>query len=823
MKLRTLLAWGLILAAIAPAATFGWWTYKHGVEREFAEVKDRHLLLAQNLGTAMARYHKDLVAGTDTVATYLAQGTRPHNLHGLMRSLNILCVHLLDAKTKTVLAKVDHRLRQTKHMPPNHVYWGLDNAVSGRATFSPVMQGRNGTNVMLVARRYGDTVSIAVVSTQYFVDLGSAIAFGEKGHAAIVDHKGNVLSHPLPSWVAARKNIAKVSAVKRMMNRETGIQQFYSPALKGDMIAGFTHVPGPNWGVMIPQPVVELHAKALENTKALIWSFAFGLALSIAFILLFVNSLAKPIEHFLGKLREHTTKRRLEPVETRRGIVHIAEVQEFFSHYNDLVSEVRGVHTMVEKAAYTDGLTALPNRTHLVELTSNLLRSARAAEQKSTSPSRGSVDTAKGAFIFIDLDDFKQVNDVHGHAAGDQLLQNIANALRTVVETQWRGMGFSMGDPIVPVVARVGGDEFAITFPGLNNKTALEAFLRHLQKALEQASVDVPGIGKRHASIGASRYPKDGCRLRPLMRLADIAMYHAKKQGKGRFYVYDDSIGVLSVSQMRAEIETAIANDELTLEYQPKVCCRTRMIRSVEALVRWDHPEKGRIAPNEWLPAITNSPLMQNLGEWVADRAMRDHAKWTASGLDLNVAINVGSEHFTQPNMVKRICAIARKNRFNPADMELEITESTAFSNEALTDTVIEGLHRAGFKIAIDDFGTGYSNIARLAKLPVDSLKVDRSVINNALTDDRVAGLLQCVLTMAKALGCKTVAEGIETEEHIDLCRQQGVHILQGFYFSRSLASDDLENWVQANQPEHDPATTVLTPLAKQNKQKEAA
>ncbi|MEL6946725.1 MAG: GGDEF domain-containing phosphodiesterase, partial [Pseudomonadota bacterium] len=298
-----------------------------------------------------------------------------------------------------------------------------------------------------------------------------------------------------------------------------------------------------------------------------------------------------------------------------------------------------------------------------------------------------------------------------------------------------------------------------------------------------------------------------------LMRLADIAMYHAKKRGKGRYQIFDETIGNLSVSELRAAVEAAIDKDELTLEYQPKVCCRTRMIRSVEALVRWDHPEHGRIAPNEWIPAIVNSPVMLALGEWVADRAMKDQMRWERNCIRLNVAINVGAEHFSHPNFVARMCEIAKDNGFDPGNMELEITENTAFANEQRTDTVIESLHRAGFQIAIDDFGTGYSNMARLARLPVDSLKVDRSVINNALTDQRVAHLLRCVIAMARALGCKTVAEGIESQEHIDMAEAQGVHILQGFYFSGSLGASELEKWVRANQPSDEVPTTVLTPL----------
>jgi len=239
MRIRSILIVAFLAATLIPSAIYGFWSYRQGVEREFSEVKDRHLLLAQNLGTALERYQTDLIGTFDSISASLTESHATPNLHSLMTSINMLCVLIVEGATGELVAKADaNPLRSEKATQRNAIGVARAIAKPGKTTFSPVIADDRGENVILAVRRYGDQLAIAVVSTQYFVELGKSISFGEKGHAAIVDHAGNVLAHPLPSWIASRKNIAKISAVARMMNGETGIEQFYSPALKGDMIAG---------------------------------------------------------------------------------------------------------------------------------------------------------------------------------------------------------------------------------------------------------------------------------------------------------------------------------------------------------------------------------------------------------------------------------------------------------------------------------------------------------------------------------------------------------------------------------------------------------
>lgn len=649
-----------------------------------------------------------MVGTFDSISASLLQGEHTPNLQALMSSINMLCVLIVDDTTARVIAQADMDSSKISGIiPSNMIVTARKIAKRGKTTFSGVMPSEHGGNVMLGVRRYGDKIAIAVVSTRYFVELGKSISFGKKGHAAIVDSAGNVLAHPLPSWVASRKNIAKVSAVKRMMNGETGIEQFYSPALKGDMIAGLTSVPGPGWGVMIPQPVQKLYDKVYENNKAILVALAISILITIVFVGLLVKSIAAPLEKLLLAMKKNADEKKLSNIIAPSGLIRLKE---------------------------------------------------------------------------------------------DEFLRDCAEKLENIVAVQQRKYKISGTSHKNPIIARIGGDEFVIIFPGLNHKADIRQFLNLMEKELSASSNDLDFITKRSASIGCSRYPQDGVVLSELLKFADIAMYHAKKSGKNKSEIYSRDIGTMTAAELRIEVEKGISNGDMTLEYQPQLRARDQKVTGVEALVRWDHPTLGRIAPNDWVPAISNSPVIKQLGDWVIARAMDDHKVWSEAGLDLSVAVNVGSEHFSSPDFISILAKTAQSKKFNANQMEIEIVEDALFTSEANAEDLINQLHYHGYKIAIDDFGTGYSNIARLSKLPVDTLKIDRSVISQTGLDERVASMMECIVLMAKKLGCETVAEGVETLEDVNRSTLCGVDSLQGFHFSASLPVSKLISWVKNHE-----------------------
>lgn len=552
------------------------------------------------------------------------------------------------------------------------------------------------------------------------------------------------------------------------------------------MIAGLTSVSGPGWGVMIPQPIQELYDKVYENNKAILLTLAIGLIITLFFALVLANSLASPLEKLLQAMRSNAEAKRLHNIAVTDGFIPLTEIAQFNQNYNDMVDRVSEANDKIIAMAFSDGVTGLPNRAKLQELTKEIL---------STPDTK-----ASGSFIFVDLDDFKQINDVHGHTVGDDFLRDCATKIEKVVAIFQRTFSPASDLVAAPIIARIGGDEFAVLYPGLTVKKDIKRFLTLLQKELSTPSDTMDFISKRGASIGCSRYPADGEDLEELLKFADIAMYFAKKSGKNKFEIYSETIGTMTSAELRLEVENAIKNDHLVLEYQPKVRAHDQKVTAVEALVRWAHPERGRIPPDEWIPAISNSPVIKLLGEWVIARAMDDHKIWSEAGLDLSVAVNVGSEHFSAPGFISYLTNTAKEKHFDSAAMEIEITEDTLFVSEDYAEDMINRLHSHGYRIAIDDFGTGYSNIARLSRLPVDCLKIDRSVISQAGENDRVASMMECIVLMAKKLGCETVAEGVETLVDVERSTLSGIDTLQGFYYSASLPVDGLIDWVHAHE-----------------------
>ena len=240
----------------------------------------------------------------------------------------------------------------------------------------------------------------------------------------------------------------------------------------------------------------------------------------------------------------------------------------------------------------------------------------------------------------------------------------------------------------------------------------------------------------------------------------------------------------------------AIRENQLRLEYQPKVNANDGTVSGVEALVRWSHPDHGEISPATWIPVIAASPLIIDLGRWVVNRAMLDHASWKAKGHHCTVAVNIGANHFSKPGFAHCLFELAKTHNFNPADLEIEVTEDALFQGNADPKSVISELQEAGFSVSIDDFGTGYSNISRLHVLPFDTIKIDRSVIVAAQKSTRGNKILKSLAAMAAALNCKTVAEGVEDEGMAHLCRSAGIDQIQGFHYARSMEPDALTRWL---------------------------
>lgn len=432
-----------------------------------------------------------------------------------------------------------------------------------------------------------------------------------------------------------------------------------------------------------------------------------------------------------------------------------------------LFSQVRTNLDHVQTLALFDQITGLANRTSFCRQVERLL-----AERD---------DNGTATLFFIDLDGFKGVNDTLGHAAGDQLLARVAGRLREVVMAQVSTGG---GDA---VIGRLAGDEFTMFFPHLSGPAAAQRIARAIQFALGERF----DLGSQHidlgASIGIACYPDHGDTLAGLLRAADIAMYHAKHQGRGRAEIYTDALAL--EAEDRAELERdllrGLERDEFLLEFQPQIDIASGHAVTAEALVRWAHPERELVMPGAFVPIAEESGSIVALGDWVMGRVCQTAARWSQAGIRQRIAINISTRELAQADFFLRLRHAIATHGAPPSMLELEITESLAMEMEGRVLEQLRALRRDGVRIAIDDFGTGYSNLARLKELPVDRVKIDRSLVRDIATSAEARTICSAVVGLIQGLGMEVVVEGIESEEQMDVLRVIGCTLFQGYHLAR--------------------------------------
>jgi len=419
--------------------------------------------------------------------------------------------------------------------------------------------------------------------------------------------------------------------------------------------------------------------------------------------------------------------------------------------------------------AQFDPLTGLANRALLADRFAQMIAQARR---------RG---TPLGV-LFIDLDDFKGVNDAVGHAAGDALLAETARRLEAAVRS---------GD----MVARISGDEFAVVLADLARADDAAVVA---QKILDRLGEPVALAGQQTfvtASIGIAAFPGDGGEAEALLRAADSAMYRAKQSGRNayQFFTAEITQRTRARAQLAFELRRALERDEFALAYQPKIDLASGRACGAEALLRWKHGERGVVSPAEFIPMLEETGLIVPVGEWVIERACRDLKGWIAAGLQpMPVAVNLSARQFRQQDLDARIRALVAAAGIDPALLELEITESQLMEDPEHAIRIMRALREAGIRIAIDDFGTGYSSLAYLTRFPVKALKIDRSFVADVFSDHADAAIVRTIIEMAHQLGFTVVAEGVETDRQAAFLRQFGCEQAQGYLFARPMPAAEL-------------------------------
>ena len=449
--------------------------------------------------------------------------------------------------------------------------------------------------------------------------------------------------------------------------------------------------------------------------------------------------------------------------------------RQYVALFSD-ITPIKEHEDTLERIAHYDALTRLPNRVLLADR----LRQGMAQAQR---------HSRLLALAFLDLDGFKAVNDTHGHAAGDRLLIAAAAAMKQVLRES-------------DTLARIGGDEFVVVLLDLADIQASAPIFKRLLAAAAEPVPFGDQILQVTASIGITFYPQaHDIDADQLLRQADHAMYQAKLAGKNRYHVFDADVDrrVRGHHDRLERLRGALSEREFVLYYQPQVNLRSRALVGVEALIRWQHPQRGLLLPGAFLPAIEDHPLAIALGEWVIETALTQRGEWQAGGLDLPVSVNVGARQLQEPDFVERLRAtLATHPHLRPGALVLEVLETTALADLAYVSQVMDACHALGVSFALDDFGTGYSSLTYLKRLPVAQIKIDRSFVRDMFEDLEDLTILESVIGLCTAFRRQVVAEGVETVEHGEKLLQLGCELAQGYSIARPMPAAQFPSWAAA-------------------------
>ena len=447
------------------------------------------------------------------------------------------------------------------------------------------------------------------------------------------------------------------------------------------------------------------------------------------------------------------------------------------------ITERKNTEEQIAYLAYHDSLTGLPNTRLFKDRLIHAIASARRNNRLL-------------AVLVLDLDRFKVINDTMGRDVGDKLLQETSNRLSECVRDS-DSIGLSVAANTGSSVARMGGDEFTIMLEGVGSLQAIAHVIKRLNEKVSQP-INLDGLDVCvSTSIGVALYPNDGEDVDALLRNADAAMYHAKGQGKNNFQFYNESMN--EISKDRIELETdlrkALHNNEFVLYYQPQVDVLSGKVVGVEALIRWQHPQKGLIPPAIFVPIAEETGLIVEIGDWVIHQACQQVAQWMQTGYKpIKISVNLSAKQLQVPGFDELISKVLKQTEVPVEYLAVELTESAIIVDPDIALERLNKIKNLGIQLSLDDFGTGYSSLSYLRRFPIDVLKIDQVFVRDIKIDHEAAALVKAIISMAHSLDMNVVAEGVEHQDQLDFLAANGCDMIQGYFFSKPVPVEELEH-----------------------------
>jgi diguanylate cyclase (GGDEF)-like protein len=605
---------------------------------------------------------------------------------------------------------------------------------------------------------------------------------GKSGQLFFTDSSGTILFHPSEARIGKTIGPQLFRKLKSSINSKTPVAGEYNNQAV-NFQGGKLH----DWlYVFTAYPERELFA----NNSGRRWSFAILTLSAILLTTAFLYSalkilLIKPIQQLSHAASEMGRGKLLVPIDVDSN----DEIGDLANTFKEMGENLNHYHEQVRYVAYHDSLTGLPNR----KMFKDYLTRATAEAHR---------NFQKLAILFLDLDNFKRINDTMGHHAGDKLLKLFADRLSESLR-KTDVISHAVNEGASELLARLAGDEFIILMP----RTAGSADAQKVAKRILDSLSAPFRINQQDAyvstSIGIALFPDDGVDSNELLKSADIAMYSAKKLGRNNYQYYSRKMNDEAVYKLMVEshLRHAVENNELELYYQPQMKLSSGLIVGVESLLRWNHDELGQVSPDIFIPIAEEYGLIVPISKWVIQEACRQAKAWQAYNFNgFTLSINISAVHFNGHELETELAKHLQVTGLHPKYIELELTETSILQDPELAINSLNALKEMGLQISLDDFGTGFSSLSYVMKLPVDKIKIDRSFIQNMENDTDAAAIVSAIIAMAHSLNLSVIAEGVEKEAHVQLLGKMQCDIIQGYHFSRPLPASEFEQMIISHQ-----------------------